>query len=109
MSPYPVAVICRTLGISRSTAYRSSTGRGPFYRKADNADVETHIRAILRTRGTYGHKRLTALVNRTYQTRYNRKRIRRVMRMLGLALPARARRRNARPHRGRIIRGQSNE
>lgn len=31
------------------------------------------------------------------------------MRMLGLALPARARRRNSRPHRGRIIRGQSNE
>jgi putative transposase len=109
VTPYPVAVLCRTLGVSRSTAYRRSAPRGPFYTKAADAVVAQHIRAILRTRGTYGHKRVTALVNRTFGTQYNRKRIRRVMRLLGLALPARARRRSARPHRGRIIRGQSNE
>jgi transposase InsO family protein len=109
MSPHPVVAICRTLGVSRSSAYRGSRLRGPFYTKADDALVETHLRAILRTRGTYGHKRLTALVNQTYHTRYNRKRIRRVLRMLGLALPPRVRRPNGRPHRGRIIRDQSNE
>jgi putative transposase len=107
--PHPVATLCRTLGVSRSTAYRRSAPRGPYYIKAADPVVEQHIRAIIRTRGTYGHKRVTALVNTTFGTQYNRKRIRRVMRMLGLALPARARRRNTRPHRGRIIRGQSNE
>lgn len=109
MMPHPVAVLCRTLGVSRSTAYRHGAPRGPYYAKADDALVEQQIRAILRTRGTYGHKRVTALVNATYATGYNRKRVRRVMRMLGLALPARARRRNTRPHRGRIVRGHANE
>jgi len=49
------------------------------------------------------------LANRKFKTRYGRERIRRLMRMYGLAVPVRGRRRNGRPHRGRIWREASNQ
>lgn len=109
MSPHPVAAICRALAISRSTAYRPQRDRGPFYQRADDAQVAERIRTVVRERGSYGHKRVTALVNRQFGTRYNRKRIRRVMALCDLTLPPRARRRSGRAHRGRIMRDASNE
>lgn len=108
MSPYPVTVICRVLGVSRSTAYRSSAPRGPYYRRADDERVAGQIRVVLRTRATYGHRRVTARVNRIFGTRYNRKRIRRVMRLYGLTLP-KVNRRRGRAHTGRIMRDGWNE
>lgn len=108
MSPHPVAVVCRVLGVSRSTAYRASAPRGPFYRRAEDERVAGQIRVVLRSRATYGHRRVTARVNRLFGTQYNRKRIRRVMRLYGLTLP-RVNRRRGRAHRGRIMRDGSNE
>jgi transposase InsO family protein len=108
VSPHPVAVICRVLGVSRSTAYRTSTPRGPFYRRADDERVAGQIRVVVQSRATYGHRRVTARVNRVFGTRYNRKRIRRVMRLSGLTLPL-VNRRRGRAHTGRIIRDASNE
>ena len=108
MSPYPVTVICRVLGVSRSTAYRSLAPRGPFYHKAKDELVARQIRVVVKTRATYGHRRVTARVNRLFGTRYNRKRIRRVMRLYGLTLP-KVNRRRGRAHTGRIMRDGSNE
>ncbi len=108
MSPHPVAVICRVLGVSRSTAYRSHRSRGPYYRRADDDLVASQIRVVVRTRATYGHRRVTARVNRLFGTRYNRKRIRRVMRIYGLTLP-KVNRRRRRAHTGKIMRDASNE
>ncbi len=104
-----MAAICRTLGCSRSTAYRPLRERGPCYQRTDDAEVAERIRTIVRERGSYGHKRVTALVNRQFGTRYNRKRIRRVMALCALTLPPRARRQNGRAHRGRIMRDASDE
>ena len=50
-----------------------------------------------------------ALVNRTFETSYTRKRIRRVMEIAGWTLPRNARRRTGRAHRGQIQRAVSNE
>jgi transposase InsO family protein len=50
---------------------------------------------------------VTVLVNRAGRTRYNRKRIRRVMRMNGLQLPPNRRRGNGRPHTGTIMTDRS--
>ncbi len=108
MSAHPVAAICRVLGVSRSTAYRRPAVRGPRYRRADDALVLGQIRVVLRSRATYGHRRVTARVNRVFGTQYNRKRIRRVMHMHGLCLPV-VHRRRGRAHRGRIIRDRVNE
>ena len=95
-----MARVCGALRISRSTAYRTSSGRPPFYRRKDDPKVLAQIRSVTRKRATYGHRRVTVLVNRACETHYNRKRIRRVMRMNGLQLPPNRRRRNGRPHPG---------
>lgn len=108
MSLHPVAVICRVLGVSRSTAYRAEAPRGPRYHRRDDERVAGQIRVVVKTRASYGHRRVTARVNRLFGTRYNRKRIRRVMQLYGLSLP-KVNRRRGRAHTGRIMRDRANE
>jgi len=71
--------------------------------------VLEQIRAVTNSRATYGYRRVWAMVNRTYQTGYNRKRIRRVMQLHGLMLAPRVHRRHGRPHLGRIAQSASNQ
>lgn len=96
------------LGISRSTAYRQPKPRERFYRRADDGQVLEQIRAVTRKRATYGHRRVGARVNQLFGVRYNRKRIRRVMRMHELQIPPTSRRRTGRAHTGTIATEQSN-
>lgn len=109
MTGRPMATICQTLGIGRATAYRSGKPRQRHYRRNEDTVVYEQLRAVLRDRGSYGSRRSTVLVNRAFGTGYNRKRIRRVMRLAGLSLPIRGRRHNRRPHRGRVIRPEPNQ
>ena len=97
------------LGIGRATSYREERPRGRRYVKADDRVVTAQIREVVRTRATYGSRRVRTLVNRMFETSYNRKRIRRVMEIAGGTLPRNARRRTGRAHRGQIQRPVSNE
>lgn len=103
------APICRTLGISRACAYRESVGRPERYARADDRRVTAQIRTVIRTRASYGARRVRALVNREFATGYNLKRIQRVMELNGWKLPRATRRRTGRAHRGLIQRAASNE
>jgi transposase InsO family protein len=103
-----MAAICRTLGISRSTAYRQSRERPSVYERAEDVQVLEEIRAITRRRDSYGYRRVTARVNRLFGRRYNEKRIRRVMRIHSLQIPPKVRRRTGRAHTGKIATEQSN-
>jgi len=67
------------------------------------------IRAVTNSRATYGYRRVWAMVNRTFRTGYNRKRIRRVMQLHELMLAPRVHRRHGRPHLGRIAQPASNQ
>jgi len=89
--------------------YRAMSGRPAQYAKADDPVVAAHIRDIIRARGSYGYRRVTALVNETFGTGYNRKRVRRVMELNAWNLPRPNRRQTGRAHTGRIVRGTSNE
>jgi len=109
MTDYSTAAICRTLGIGRATPYRNTTGRPAQYVKADDPIIAAHIRDVIRERGSYGYRRVTAMVNHTFGTGYNRKRIRRVMELNAWNLPRPGRRRSGRAHTGRVVRGSSNE
>lgn len=109
MTGHPLQAVCAVLGVGRATAYRGTPGRPRRYTKPEDATVHAQIRAVLRTRGSYGYRRVTVVVNRTFGTRYNRKRIQRVMQLTGLVVARRRRRVGTRPHRGRIIRPASNE
>jgi putative transposase len=90
------------LGIGRATAYRDLGPRETRYERQDDGLVYQQIKHVLRERGSYGYRRATVMVNREFGTRYNRKRIQRVMRLTGLSLSVRRRVRNRRPHRGRV-------
>lgn len=109
MTHHPIAAICRTLKIGRATPYRTRHGRPTHYACAEDRTVTAQIREIIRQRGAYGYRRVTALVNRTYGTAYNRKRIRRLMEIHAWHLPRANRRRGGRAHTGRIMRSVSNE
>jgi putative transposase len=102
------------LKVARSTAYLRGRPRlGRFYRRAEDTEVLYEILAVTRQRASYGVRRTWAMVNRDRRERgerpYNRKRIRRVMRMAGLTLPGKLRRRMGRPHTGRVAMPSSNQ
>jgi putative transposase len=109
MTGKKMAPICRTLGISRACAYRESVGRPARYARAEDRVVTAQIRTVIRTRSSYGARRVRALVNHEFATTYNLKRIQRVMDVNGWTLPRATRRRTGRAHRGLIQRAVSNE
>ena len=80
MTHLSVTVICQALRMARRTAYYVARARadGRYHRTADPIVLE-QIRAVTNSRATYGYRRVWAMVNRTFRTGYNRKRIRRVM------------------------------
>lgn len=95
--------VARELGISRQALYRNQTGKARvFYHRQDDAAVLARIRDVLALRPTYGHKRITALLNRQDWPRINRKRVYRLMRMHGLMLPTGAIG-PKRPHTGKVM------
>jgi putative transposase len=102
MTGRPITRVCRVLDISRATAYRDRKPRASRYHRSDDATVHAQLKEVLRDRGSYGYRRARVLVNRQFETAYNRKRIQRVMRLTGLAVPIRRRLRNSRAHRGRV-------
>ena len=110
MTGRAMTVVCHTLGMSRRTGYYVRRERPPGrYQRADDAVVLQQIHAVTNSRATYGYRRVWAMVNRTFRTGYNRKRIRRVMHLHGLMLPPRVHRRHGRPHLGQIQRPASNQ
>lgn len=110
MTPFPVTVICQALRIARRTAYYlpRARSRGRYHRASD-ATVLGEVRAVTNSRATYGYRRVWAMVNRTFRTGYNRKRIRRVMQLHGLMLAPRVHRRHGRPHLGQVQQPASNQ
>jgi transposase InsO family protein len=110
VTQHPVATICRTLRMARQTAYYAARVRpAGFYRRLDDETVLQQIRAVTNSRATYGYRRVWVMVNRTFRAGYNRKRIRRLMRMHGLMLPPRVHRRHGRPHLGQVQQPASNQ
>lgn len=109
-----MTAVCRTLRICRSTGYLRPRARpGPFYRRQEDHEVLLAILSVTRSRASYGYRRTHVLVNRERRLRgenpYNRKRIRRVMRINDLMLPGKKRSRLDRPHTGKIIMPASNQ
>ena len=114
MTDRPMAAVCRALHVARATGYlRSRPRKGGFYRRAEDTEVLYQILSVTRTRASYGYRRTHRLVNREREARgespYNRKRIRRVMRIAGLMLPGKKRHRFDRPHTGKVEMPISNQ
>lgn len=102
--------IVDTLGVARSNVIERLSGRrhtrAERYEKRDEILVDA-IRAIVDQRGSYGYRRVTALLNRRGVQRVNPKRVYRVMRDAGLLLQ-RATGKRTRTHEGRVVTLKSN-
>jgi putative transposase len=83
--------IAEALGVSRphlSTSSRASPTPRGGYDKPDDAGLVPRIERIIELHGTYGYRRVTALLNREVGVvRVNHKRIYRIMKNAGLLLP----------------------
>jgi transposase InsO family protein len=73
---YPVALVCEVLGCARSTYYYQAE-------PPDDAELKAAIEAVAAEWPTYGYRRITAQLRRQ-QWVVNRKRVRRLMREMGL-------------------------
>jgi transposase InsO family protein len=106
--------ITDALGVARSNVVERLAGRKSKVRSTylkDDEDLLSAIRAVIDTRGSYGYRRATALINRTRvksgKPRVNAKRVYRVMRKNDLLL-ARYTGRVSRAHDGKVITLKSN-
>jgi putative transposase len=81
---FPVAFLCRSLGVSPS-GYYAWRKRPPSARAVADAALSASIRQIhAASRGTYGAPRIHAELADAYETRCGRKRVARLMRAAGL-------------------------
>lgn len=81
---YPVALMSRVLGVSR-TAYHRWEGRAPSQRALEDAFLTERIREIHRAaRGVYGARRVHAELRMAQGIRVSRKRVERLMREAGI-------------------------
>jgi len=111
-TPRPLALVCRTIGLARSSAYAArrplplaSAKRGPRSATSDD-ELLARIREILddATFSGEGHRKVWARLRRRHGIRVSRKRVLRLMRGAGLLAPARRRWTHTRgAHRGTII------
>lgn len=84
---YPIALICHVLGLARSTAYYQAD-------PLDDQPLQRAITEVAAQYPTYGTRRTAKQLGRApYRLTVNRKRVRRVMRELGLLRQRRPRRR----------------
>ena len=89
---FPIALLCRVLGVSRA-GYYGFCRRAPSARARADGALESRIREIHTTsRGTYGAPRIHAELADLDQVRCGRKRIARLMRWAGLVGVCRRRR-----------------
>ena len=81
---YPVKKLCAILGINRSSYYKWSK-REPSTKQMKNEEIISWIKELHEERnGILGYRQMTITINRVHNVSYNKKRIRRLMQILGL-------------------------
>jgi putative transposase len=115
----PLALVCRTIGLARSSAYaaRPRAGAAPRLRPGpktatSDALLLGRIREVLAGApfSGEGHRKVWARLRRLHDIRVGRKRVLRLMRAHGLLAPSRQRwTHSSGAHRGTIVPGRPNE
>ena len=85
MYGYPIEWLCDLLNINRSSYYKWLK-RKPSKRQLENEQLAEKITDMYNKHdGVFGTKMMKIHINREHKTNYNHKRIRRIMRVLGLS------------------------
>ena len=107
--------VADTLGVARSNLVERLSGnqrKHETYVKPDDSDLLPLIRELVDSRPTYGYRRITALLIRSFLAtgapRANHKRIFRIMKLYGLLLQRHTGRRIERAHDGTVRTLRSN-
>lgn len=100
---YPLSLLCIIAKVER-TGYHKWAKHEPTAQEAERKWLaETILHTFHELKGIYGYRRLTREINRTHQKSYNPKRIRRIMRLLGLrSVIRRAKKRYVHPSRENV-------
>ncbi len=81
---YSISYLCEKLGVSRA-AYYKWINRNPSNRQVENEKLAEQIIDMYNdSNGVFGSKMMKIHINRKYKTNYSHKKIRRIMRTLGL-------------------------
>lgn len=84
MKKYPIEKLCQKLHIARS-AYYKWLKRVPSQSQLVNEELVEWIKALYEEQnGILGYRQMTITVNREHKTKFNKKRIRRLMQILNL-------------------------
>ena len=91
---YPIVKLCDFLNINRSSYYKWLKRR-PSANQLQNEGIVYWIKGLYEEQnGILGYRQMTITINRVHNTRYNKKRIRRLMQILGLKSVCRVKRKN---------------
>ena len=100
------------MGLHSKTLYKGKKVKRKKVNMSRDKAILISIRRLIKDRSTYGYKRITALYNTERQrqglSRYNRKRIYRIMKENALLLPKPEKTRDERKRTGKIITPKSN-
>ena len=80
-----ISQLCHSLKVSRSGYYKWLNHEETSSEKTNQKLMETIKELHTKHKGILGYRRMTRFVNRTLGTNYNKKRIRRLMRILGIS------------------------
>ena len=81
---YPIVKLCAVLSINRSSYYKWLK-RKPSTNQAKNEEIIGWIKELYEEQnGILGYRQMTITINRVHKVCYNKKRIRRLMQILGL-------------------------
>ena len=91
---YPIRKLCAAVSINRSSYYKWLK-REPSTNQTQNEEIITWIKELYEEQnGILGYRQMTITINRVHEVRYNKKRIRRLMQILGLKSVCRIKRKN---------------
>ena len=81
---YPICKLCNAVGINRSSYYKWLK-RKVSTNQIQNEEIISWIKELYEEQnGILGYRQMTVAINRVHKVRYNKKRIRRLMQILGL-------------------------
>jgi len=95
------------MGVHSKTIYKHNKGRHMRYSKKEDLEILDEIKILLKSRPTYGYKRMTSMLNQKRESqglaRLNKKRIYRIMSIYGLLLPKSAQTRGSHKKTGKVM------
>lgn len=100
---YPISAMCDVLEVSKAGYYKWLKNK-PTEEQSESDMISAEIiRIYTETNGIYGVRRMTQALNRELAVKYNIKRIRRLMRRMGLQSVIRRKRKNYIPSNPQVI------